>query len=638
MIMLLYMLCLFFLIYIFTGKGKESYFISIIIWNLTAYTINEFLSFGGVLEYSYLMLTYLVITILVLVLCVYQLSKRQLQIPRVSFVGFSNVEKGVVLAFFLFSIFIVGMSIVTVPYNWDSHTYHLSRIAYWAQNKSVAHYATNNIRQVTSPVLAEFVNLQVYILNKKSDLFFNVLQATSYVTNTVLIIAIGEKLGISKLYRWLSAFLFVSMPIAFGEALTTQVDHFATLWLLLFVYFLMDFLDEQFHFSFSKEVLVRVLVLGACIGLGYLTKPSILFAVLGFAIWLLCVTLKRKDKLLIVCTLVLVAGTEIVFIVLPEILRNIATFHAISSPIAGARQLVGTMNPLYLLVNGLKNLTMNLPNIYFPWIADLASHIVFWIAYKLNLDINYEAISEGGITYGLHEPQTYGHDTAINPIIFILTLLVIVWLIKKRICKQKYNFLDVFSWTAIGVFVLFCVFLRWEGFVTRYMLSYLALLCPVVAGQMESLAGSHIKISRAMLPIIVFLCAAELSGLIQYHGKICMMHLDNNNRIEGYFTNREGRTSYIELGKILSGKSYRNLGVYLGADTYEYPILKLVAEDVRVEAVNVVNETSMYLDYSFMPEYIVVIDRNPQDVLNYNGKDYEITYVIDDMVYILQVN
>ena len=63
------------------------------------------------------------------------------------------------------------LAVYTVPYNWDSMTYHLSRIANWTQNQSAAHYATHNIREIVSPVLAEFLNLHVYILSGEKGYF-----------------------------------------------------------------------------------------------------------------------------------------------------------------------------------------------------------------------------------------------------------------------------------------------------------------------------------------------------------------------------------------------------------------------------------------------------------------------------------
>ena len=116
------------------------------------------------------------------------------------------------------------LAVYTVPYNWDSMTYHLSRIAMWAQNSSVAHYATNNIRELSAPVLAEFLNLHIYILSGKKDTFVNVLQCLSALSNVWLVYEIARKIGCKRLYAGLAAFLCYTSPSMFGEALTTQVD------------------------------------------------------------------------------------------------------------------------------------------------------------------------------------------------------------------------------------------------------------------------------------------------------------------------------------------------------------------------------------------------------------------------------
>ena len=81
---------------------------------------------------------------------------------------------------FILAAGLLFLAVWTVPYNWDSMTYHLSRIANWTQNRSVAHYATHNIREIVSPALAEFINLHVYILTGQKDNLFNLLRICAY--------------------------------------------------------------------------------------------------------------------------------------------------------------------------------------------------------------------------------------------------------------------------------------------------------------------------------------------------------------------------------------------------------------------------------------------------------------------------
>lgn len=84
-------------------------------------------------------------------------------------------------------IVVLYMAFRTVPYNWDSMTYHLTRIVHWVQNGSVAHYACHDISQISGPPLAEFVNLHVYVLSGNTDYLVNLLQAASYIISGILV-------------------------------------------------------------------------------------------------------------------------------------------------------------------------------------------------------------------------------------------------------------------------------------------------------------------------------------------------------------------------------------------------------------------------------------------------------------------
>ena len=44
---------------------------------------------------------------------------------------------------------VILIAFVAPPNNWDSMTYHMSRVMHWIEDQSVNHYATSNIRQLT---------------------------------------------------------------------------------------------------------------------------------------------------------------------------------------------------------------------------------------------------------------------------------------------------------------------------------------------------------------------------------------------------------------------------------------------------------------------------------------------------------
>ena len=190
----------------------------------------------------------------------------------------------------------------------------------------------------------------------------------------------------------------------------------------------------------------------------------------------------------------------------PEFLRNLKTFHSYASQKTGARQLVGTLRPSYLIVNFVKNFTFNLPTVLIKdshyYLAGLAKNA----ARVLKVDLNAASISEDGREFALHEAGTYGHDTAINPIVIWLTIFCVLWalcMIRRtywRFIANSYMVVSVIS------FCVFCTVLRWEAFVTRYMVSYLALLCPMIASQFQLHArdGKHKSILDRMIVIVSF--------------------------------------------------------------------------------------------------------------------------------------
>lgn len=625
----------------FILEKEKIYYLSAILFVTICYIVNEVFSVFSILDFEHLVICYLLLCGVLVIFLIKKLKKDNAAINRIKDICKIRIlfNDKFMLLMGVFTFVMLVLALYTVPYNWDSMTYHLSRIMQWTQNKSVAHYAVRDIRQLTSPVLAEFINLQVYILGREQGNLFNLLQFTSFITNASLLYYISKKIGVSKKFCQISVVLFISMPIAFGEALTTQVDHFSTMWLLMFVYFLLDILDVSYCLKYNKDSLWRVAVLSGCIAYGYLAKPSVMFGIVFFAIWLLVVCIYRKDNWKDIIVLLVISASIIVLTLLPEVLRNINSFNAISAPVAGARQLVGTKNPIYLFVNWIKNLMMNMPNIYFDFTRQM-ERIVHLIAYALKVDINHPSIAEDGKEFYLHHAQNYDHDTAINPVIVISMLLVILWLAIRRLKKEKWLVGEIFSYVAIISFMFFCMILRWEPFVTRYMLSYLALLCPVVAFCLENIKNK--KASYAATSILIFVCIVELFGLFKYHGAICRSHNEQEEPLAPHFVVRESvKMQYIELVHLLNEEKFDSLGIYLDGDIWEYPIWSGLEEKVRIENVMVNNESTKYVDETFVPEAIVVIGINgilDESVLNYNGEKYECYQVIDENFSVWTIN
>ena len=636
--------------------GFISYIEACCVWMLFLFALTEGLSVFHAVRFITLFVTWTALDVILVLLCVIQWKRSGITIRELCGLqdeaisgngtwtawlknGVSNLRGysyyGILL---LTGIVVFALALFTTPNNWDSMTYHLSRIAYWTQNRSVEHYATNCLREIASPVLAEFVNLHVYILCRGSDMLFNLLQAASYFTCTVLVGAIARKLGCNKLFQFVAMLLYMSMPIAFAEALTTQVDNFATVWLLFYVYVLLDLVEQREGLKCNVQTVSKVCTLGLCVAWGYLTKPSVCFGMVIFAIWLFVACIARKDKVRNLVRLVLCALPCVVLPLIPEILRNFATFHSYASKATGARQLIGTLHPTYVFVNFIKNFTFNMPiallkdsDVFFAKFATKAAEV-------LNVELDAQVISEDGREFGLHEPLTYGYDTAISPIVLWALIFCIVWAV---ICIRKIDWKKLANGYLICASLSFCVFcavLRWEPFVTRYMVSYLAMLCPLIASQIQlrTETEGNKKLRYGVVGVVSFLCVLELISLMNYHLDICRYKA--NTRPYGYFASRWEETQYY-CGVVdeIKGQDYQSIGLYvIKGDAYQYPLWAMLG-DRHMEHVNVQNESAVYADESFTPDCIIWFAALPENPVSINGRVYNEVYDFGEKHYLLTV-
>lgn len=516
------------------------------------------------------------------------------------------------------------LAAVTIPYTPDSLTYHIPRIAHWAQNRSVAHFATNDVRQLSSPVLAEFINVQVYLLTGKRDNWLNLLQAFSYLINGWMVYRIAVKIGCKEKFAALATLLFMTMPIAFGEALTTQVDLFAAVWLLIFIYYYIDVYETE-KLTADKRTLNACMGMGVCISFGYLAKPSVNIGMAVLLLLLLIRCIKRGDRIAEIGKLLICVLPMVILPLLPELVRNHHTFAALSDPSTGKRQLVGTMRPHYLLVNLLKNFAQNWPNIYLHDSEEWIAKIVMIVAGILRVDINDASIAEDGIAYIMPTPPVYNNDTASNPVVMILASVGFLFCL-TRIRRHK-NIGNRYSLWAMTLFIVFCGAVRWEPFVTRYMLAYLALLCPVIGWQGQTFAETFKKeeLRGALLAVVYFICITELFSLCRYHQEL--WHEDASVRPEHFFLrDKDRRTEYMEVLDWVKENELKKIGLKCGRSGFEYVIWYMLKEpELWVEHVLVDNESKVYMDNNYIPDCIIgsVHIADEENQVTVNGISYQ---------------
>ena len=607
---------------------------TISLWTIVLFTITEVMSVFSFISKLHL-LVFWGCFILVLLITILWLMRRKQISTDVLFLDIKNIadkvcKEHLYILFIIVFIAAFVLAMMTVPYNYDSMCYHLSRIAHWAQNGSVAHYTTNDVRQLTSPVLAEFVNLHVYIIyGFLNDSVLNLLQFFSYTINAMLIYGICRRLGIPEKGRIIGVFLFVSMPIAFSEALSTQVDEYSTMWLLIFVYFMLSYAGKSFTVNF--RCLFDILTIGFSLGFSYLAKPSVIMAEAVFALWVLLIHIKQKKEVKLSCIYAVAALLISAVIISPEIHRNIDTFGEISAPQAGERQLVGTLRPNYLIINSMKNIADNMTNIYFYDGGKALSKIVYKSASLLNVDANDPSIAEDGLEYEIKEAQKYNHDSAGNPVIVILFIVFLFRFIlcRKRNKADKTN--EGYFIAAAASFIIFTFVVRWEPYVSRYMLGYLAILCPAIASQLCTIRIKREELFKQIYAIIVFVCTVDIYGLSVFHAEICYTQKSNDRRSDGYYVyNPDIKNSYNSALDYLIQNNCTFLGISIGSSIFEYPIWAAMRNDAEIESVvDSYNVTYKYDNADFIPSYILAVGENEEKIL-YHDEEYVLEETFDN--------
>ena len=520
---------------------------------------------------------------------------------------------------------VLALDFLTVPYNWDSMTYHLPRIMMWAQNRSVGHFATYDVRQISSPYLSEYINLHQYLI-WGMDRFFNYVQGVSFCFCAYGIHSLSRKLGLSRRWQILSTIMFISMPIAFAEALNTQVDLLTTVWLIIFIYFCLDVLKTP-TLKLDRTNITRVLILSVNVGLAYVSKPSVCIAMAVFLFVLLIRRLICKDNIAVLLGLTAIAGIVVAVIICPGIIRNYHTFNTISPDEVGARQLVGTMNPKYLFINFVKNICYTLPTSLLRNSDKFFYELPGKIADLIHVNLNDASISEDGGAYKYAVIHDYRHDTAINPLIVWLFLITLIINIISAIKNKK---ISAFRVSAALSFLAFMTLVRWEPYETRYELSFLALLCPYIAYSLYRISQKKKNSDIAVISMICMLCAFTTYNMVIFHDNFRQEHA--GTRPEGYFAVNGIYDSWKNVTDIVNDSGCTELGLHSRSSYYTYPVWVMCDNLERVELISAEeNDTKIYADSEYRPEAIIWFGdlETFDNEYTYNGRNYHTVYSDD---------
>lgn len=592
----------------------EAYIKASVIWTLILLVLVYCWSLISQLNFVSLSISYLVLDLGILFFLIFR-RKDKFFVNR-NKISFSWTNVLGICELTLFGI-VFYYAMKSVPYNWDSMTYHLARIANWAQNQSVFPYATHIERQIASPVLGAYINLFVYILGgNKHDTILNLLQCVSYGANAWLLYGITRRLGIGeKLALW-APLLYMCTPIALAEATTTQVDNFATWWLLAFIYLLLPILREKEKLEWCKTTKRTMLYAALCIAFGYMAKPSVCFAMLLFLIWMLITCIQRKTDYFVMIKYVILVIPALLVTILPGMIFNYLAFGSITHSAVGQRQLIGSWKPQYVLVNFLKNFSFNLASARVESTRIFIEKFLYKVAEIFRIDLNDPVISEDGGIFAFPDFPALNCDVALNMFLLVTAIFMFFWFIVR--IRREAGLVRGFSVFALSAYVVFCCALRWERFINRYIISYFALLAIFIVLQLQDMSKKLKKSLSCGIGIMLI-----IGSLVNFREEIrYLRELAPFSENDGYFAyHGDNKEAYPVLIDAIKQSGSCRIGLIIGGNTYEYPIWSLLDDkNYEIRHIMVENASAKYEKSDFIPDCIWAEGR--EEVIQYHGIDY----------------
>jgi hypothetical protein len=475
--------------------------------------------------------------------------------------------------------FVAGVGVIALqcPTNvWDSMTYHVPRVMHWLQQRSLAHYGTNNIRQLESAPGAEIQTATLMLLSG-GDWPLNLPEWFALVTCAAMVSLMAERFLLwqfgktpvdpakARFCGLFAGLIAMTIPAALPDAISTQNDLMATQWLVLFC---------AFGLLLAREPTNRFYALGAAaaIALGIDNKVTMFINgaafIVALGIWLL-VKSPRSALTLFVFSVVLAVAVNG-----PWMMRNERLFQSpLGSKATPKNQELVSRAPTKLAANLLRNLGLYANTPFKP--ATDAIHGVFLTLFKM---IGEPLQDTGSVWMGtefyLPPNAEAKNDDGFGGMMTVLpALLAVIFFLIKFKWKSP---LLAFPGLAFAGFALFSFYLKWQPWHPRLHLPFFMMAAPFAG-----MALGWIWNRWCVLTAALFLILNAI--LVLYYNFQYPIYLLSEpqfqTREERYFCRRpELYGGTAELANDLVKAGVTNVILKIGPDSWEYPLWALLKD------------------------------------------------------------
>ncbi|WP_159801368.1 glycosyltransferase family 39 protein [Flavobacterium sp. MK4S-17] len=454
--------------------------------------------------------------------------------------------------------------IIYPPNNWDSLSYHMSRIMFWLGNESVNHFPTFILRHLYQPPLAEYYILNINLLNG-NDYFANSVQWLFLLLTILASWSVLEYFKVSWNYKILNAFLIVTIPSVLLQASTTKNDIVCSFFIITSIYFCLK--------AYYIPAFRNFIFLGMSAGFAFFTKGTgYMFMAPVLIIFSTAIVIQvfsthnfksiYKGLAAIIIIILINAG---LYIRNYNINHNILTIDEIE----GKMYSNDKMNAKLLLSNIIKNSGLHLG---YP-IGEKSDEFIRDLHKKLNIDINDGATNYNNANYQLPVNITTHEDLVPNLIHYILTLLSCIALLCFMLRYKKNKLALLFGLTILLQIIFFCGYLKWQPWHTRLHIPIFILSTILI-----TVVSMRIKWYRyivfATLPLLAygFYFNCFYNNIRPIIKSPYTLNLKpGTNRYKKYFANQlHLYDDYVKIADMIYNDMPEKMGITLG--DWEYPL------------------------------------------------------------------
>jgi 4-amino-4-deoxy-L-arabinose transferase-like glycosyltransferase len=501
----------------------------------------------------------------------------------------------IVMVILLFISLIVAVSYP--PNNFDSMTYHMARVAHWEQNQSIAHYRTHIDRQLVYPPFAEWVILHLQIITG-GDRFANAVQLFFLILGINLVSLIASELKASRKQQLISGLMACFIPMAVLQSNTTQNDIVVSFYILSFVFFIIRLMKH--HDAFG------LILAGVSLGISWLTKGTAYIFTLFFCLWPL-ISLARDYRLS--KSLLLKRAFSYCVIPLIAIAINYAHYsrNTFLTGSAFGDANLGTANARFavkdLTMVAVKNVMNHLPmsGTIIRGVEKIGSHFGVDVS---NPDFSMTSIllMVRGLSFHEDLAQNFLH-------VFLAGLFLLRIIVSAKRRKELSSLYLLYLASILGSIILFCVLLKWQPWSNRLETPVFMLLCVflgIEVGKLNRKAGLFCTI-----PVIVYGFVTLSLNSMHF-----ILPISRSVFAVGYQRFVFGGEDMSKIKAYLDAKHVKNIGIYLGSDSHDYPFYKSFQAGSdgkrKFNHVFVTNASMKYVD-NFVPDVIISYETNRSD-------------------------